>query len=66
MKRIAIVVALGLACAGTFAPLHAEESGAIASKVEELGLMDHLRVVEIRAARRDNLLRVQFTVANTS
>ncbi|MDR2261321.1 MAG: YcfL family protein [Azoarcus sp.] len=66
MKRIAMMVALGLACAGTFPPLHAEESGAIASKVEELGTMDHLRVVEIRAARRDNLLRVQFTVANTS
>jgi uncharacterized protein YcfL len=61
-----MMVVVGLTCAGTFPPLHAEESGAVASKVEALGVMDNLRVVEIRAARRDNLLRVQFTVANAS
>ncbi|MDR2880694.1 MAG: YcfL family protein [Azoarcus sp.] len=47
-------------------PASAAEGGSIASKVEELGKMDYLRVTDMRAVRRDNLLRVQFTVTNSS
>jgi Protein of unknown function (DUF1425) len=38
----------------------------IASKIEELGKMTYLRISDMRAAKRDNLLRIQFEVTNTS
>lgn len=38
----------------------------IASKIEELGKMTYLKVSDLRAARRDNLLRVQAEITNTS
>lgn len=86
MKRIAMISALGLACAGLLAgcvappppvedahhhqhadggPQHAR-GGSISSKVEELGQMDNLRVTDMRAVKRDGLLRVQITVSNSS
>lgn len=64
MKRIAAILAIGAACVGL--PVCAAEGGSIAAKVEELGKMDYLKVTDMRAARRDNLLRIQFTVTNTS
>ncbi|MBS1189104.1 MAG: peptidase caspase catalytic subunit p20 [Rhodocyclaceae bacterium] len=42
------------------------EGPTIASKVEELGKMTYLKVSDLRAAKRDNLLRVQAEVTNTS
>lgn len=38
----------------------------IASKIEEQGKMDYLKVTDLRAARRDNLLRIQAEITNTS
>jgi hypothetical protein len=66
MKKMAAILALGAACITICLPVHAAEGGSIASKVEELGKMDYLRVTDMRAAVRDNLLRIQFTVTNTS
>jgi hypothetical protein len=66
MKKMAAILAIGAACMGVCLPLCAAEGGSIASKVEELGKMDYLKVTDMRAARRDNLLRVQFTLTNTS
>jgi uncharacterized protein YcfL len=66
MKRMAAILAIGAACAGFCLPACAAEGGSIASKVEELGKMDYLKVVSMSAAVRDNLLRVQITVRNTS
>ncbi|MDP1605781.1 MAG: DUF1425 domain-containing protein, partial [Rhodocyclaceae bacterium] len=40
--------------------------GSIASKIEELGKMTYLKVSDLRAAKRDNLLRVQVELTNTS
>ena len=74
MKRMAAILVLGAACVGMPAYAHdhhdhhAQEraGGSIASKVEELGKMDSLKVTDMLAARRDNLLRVQVTVTNSS
>ena len=38
----------------------------IASKIEEQGKMTYLRVSDLRATKRDNLLRVQAEITNTS
>lgn len=38
----------------------------MASKLEELGKMTHLKVSDLRAVRRDNLLRIQAEITNTS
>jgi hypothetical protein len=38
----------------------------IASRVEEMGKMSYLKVSDLRAAKRDNLLRVQAEITNTS
>lgn len=40
--------------------------GSIASKVEEQGKMNNLKVTDLRAARRDNLLRIQAEITNIS
>lgn len=40
--------------------------GSIASKIEELGRMTYLKVTDLRAAKRDNLMRVQVEITNTS
>ena len=65
-KMSTVIIALGLACIGGTLPAQAADGGTIASKVEELGKMDYIRVTDMRAARRDNLLRVQVTFTNTS
>ncbi|MCL2589928.1 MAG: YcfL family protein [Betaproteobacteria bacterium] len=66
MKKMIALLALGAACAGVCQPIYAADGGSIASKVEELGKIDSLTVTDMRAARRDNLLRIQFTVTNSS
>ncbi|MQY50944.1 DUF1425 domain-containing protein [Rhodocyclus tenuis] len=38
----------------------------IASKIEEQGQMRYLRVTDLRAVKRDNLLRIQAEITNTS
>ena len=46
----------------------AAPSGAptIASKIEEQGQMTYLKVTDLRATKRDNLLRIQAEITNTS
>lgn len=66
MRRIVTALAFGAACAGVCLPAQAAEGGSIASKIEELGKMEYLKVTDMRAVRRDNLLRIQFTVTNSS
>lgn len=65
MKQIAMTAALGLALLGTPFALQAAEGGTIASKVEELGKMSYLKVTDMRAVKRDGLLRIQVTISNT-
>jgi len=43
-----------------------ETGPSIASKIEELGKMVSLTVSDLRATRRDNLLRIQVEITNTS
>jgi uncharacterized protein YcfL len=38
----------------------------MASRIETLGILTHLEVTQMKAVRRDNLLRVQVEVTNTS
>lgn len=38
----------------------------IASRVEELGKMTFLKISDLRAVKRDNLLRIQVEITNTS
>ncbi|SDG66100.1 DUF1425 domain-containing protein [Propionivibrio dicarboxylicus] len=38
----------------------------IASKIEEQGRMTYLKVTDLRAVKRDNLLRIQAEISNTS
>ncbi|MDR1062353.1 MAG: YcfL family protein [Azoarcus sp.] len=66
MKRMTMTFALGLACLGLALPVYSADGGSIAGKVEELGQMDYLEVTDLRAVRRDGLLRVQATVSNSS
>lgn len=42
-----------------------ETAPSIASKIEELGKMVSLKVSDLRATRRDNLLRIQVEITNT-
>jgi uncharacterized protein YcfL len=41
-------------------------SGSIASKIEEMGVMTHLKISGLRAARRNGLLSIQAEVTNSS
>ena len=67
MKQTLIRGLLGCALLG-LTPLAAlaAEPGTIASKVEELGKMTYLKVVDLRAVKRDGLLRIQATLENSS
>lgn len=65
MKKMIAALAFGAACAGFGLPVYAHNPS-ISSKVEELGVMDSLEVTSMQAARRDGLLRIQFTVTNAS
>ena len=67
MKQMLIRGLLGCALLG-LTPLAAlaAEPGTIASKVEELGKMTYLEVVDLRAVKRDGLLRIQATLENSS
>lgn len=66
MKQIAIAAVLGFALLGApFSLQAATEGGSIASKVEELGKMSYLKVTDMRAVKRDGLLRIQVTISNT-
>lgn len=38
----------------------------MASRIETLGILSHLDVTQMKAVRRDNLLRVQVEITNTS
>lgn len=66
MKRLVVAAAFGLACLGGGAPALGADGGTIASKVEELGRMEYLKVTGMTAARRGNLLRVQVTLSNSA
>lgn len=56
-----------LAMANTNAAAAASNNApSIASKIEELGKMTYLKVSDLRAAKRDNLLRIQAEITNTS
>lgn len=47
-------------------PPGASAGPSIASKIEELGRMTYLKVTDLRAVKRDGLLRVQAEVTNGS
>ena len=66
MKKIALAVALTTALCCTPLLTNAAEGGSIASKVETLSPMTYLKVTDLRAAKRDGLLRVQVSITNTS
>jgi uncharacterized protein YcfL len=66
MKRVGVIIALSLICAGLPLPAQSADGGSIASKVEEMGKMDALKVTDLRAARKDGLLRIQVTISNSS
>lgn len=44
----------------------ASQGPSIASRVEEMGPLNNLKVSDLRAAKRDNLLRIQAEITNTS
>lgn len=48
------------------APPPAAAGPSIASRIEELGKMQYLNVTDLRATKRDNLLRVQAELTNSS
>ena len=47
-------------------PLAASSGPSLASKLEEQGKMNNLKVTDLRAAKRDNLLRIQAEITNLS
>ena len=44
----------------------ASQGPSIASRIEEMGPLNNLKVSDLRAAKRDNLLRIQAEITNTS
>lgn len=66
MKKIAMTAVLGAALFCSPVVAHAAEGGSIASKIEELGKMTYLKVSDMRAVKRDGLLRIQTTFSNSS
>jgi uncharacterized protein YcfL len=74
MKRKPIIFCCLLTVAGGLLAAEPESMPApatggapsIASKLEEQGKMNSLRVTDLRATRRDNVLRVQAEVTNLS
>lgn len=66
MKKITMMAALGAALLCSPFVTHAAEGGSIASKIEELGKMTYLKVSDLRAVKRDGLLRIQATLSNSS
>ncbi len=66
MKQRALTFLLSATLLGGAASLQAAEGGSIASKVEELGKMTYLKVSDMRAVKRDGLLRIQVTISNSS
>lgn len=48
------------------APLPATAGPSIASRIEELGKMQYLSVTDLRATKRDSLLRIQAELTNSS
>ena len=66
MNKYARIAALAAAMFCLPVLAHAAEGGSIASKVETLSPMTYLKVTDLRAAKRDGLLRVQVTISSTS
>lgn len=66
MKKTGMCTALAAVLFCTPLIVHAAEGGSIASKVEELGKMSYLKVSDMRAVKRDGLLRIQVTLSNGS
>lgn len=64
MKKIALAVALTMALCTTPWLAHSAEGGSIASKIEAMSPMNYLKVSDLRAVKRDGLLRVQVTITN--
>lgn len=67
LSLLAAAGLIGAAPAGGQEPPPPPAAGAtIASRVEELGRMTHLRVTDLRAVKRDGLLRIQAEITNGS
>jgi len=66
------LVSLAISCALAAPLVQAQPVGdappapSIASKIEEQGAMRYLKVSDLRAVRRDGLLRVQAEISNSS
>jgi uncharacterized caspase-like protein len=52
--------------ASVASPKAPSDAPSIASKIEEQGKMSNLKVTDLRATKRDNLLRIQADITNTS
>ena len=52
--------------AGTMTNALADNAPSIASKLEEQGRIDNLKVTDLRASKQNNLLKIQAEVTNTS
>jgi uncharacterized protein YcfL len=52
--------------AGTMTNALADNAPSIASKLEEQGRIDNLKVTDLRASKHNNLLKIQAEVTNTS
>lgn len=65
MNRSACAALCATLCLGLLQPVVAQTAGSLASHVEEQGKMKELAVTDMRATRRDNLLRVQVEITNS-
>lgn len=63
LSCLALCAALGVASLQH--PAAAQTAGSLASHIEEQGRMKELAVTDMRATRRDNLLRVQVEITNS-
>ena len=52
--------------AGSVTNALADNAPSIASKLEQQGRIDNLKVTDLRASKHDNLLKIQAEVTNTS
>ncbi|MDR3352359.1 MAG: YcfL family protein [Zoogloeaceae bacterium] len=64
MQKTILTILLGATLMSVPLALPAVEGGSIASKVESLGEMTYLKFTDMRAVRRDGLLRVQVSIFN--
>ena len=67
-KLLTLCCLLSLAASVLAQPVEPPPQGgpSIASKIEEQGKMDYLTVTDLRATKRDNLLRIQAEITNSN